>query len=75
MCPKYLHEGGVEDLVRPLLAILDRPEKVLLLRDVRWGLEAPQGDPKTSCPGQHPQPGPILSPPQERGGPHGPGSL
>ncbi|NXJ16705.1 PDZD7 protein, partial [Odontophorus gujanensis] len=34
-CPQYLHEGGVEDLVRPLLAILDRPEKVLLLRDVR----------------------------------------
>ncbi|RMC11453.1 hypothetical protein DUI87_11572 [Hirundo rustica rustica] len=31
----YLHEGSVEDLVRPLLAILDRPEKVLLLRDVR----------------------------------------
>lgn len=34
--PQYLHEGSVEDLVRPLLAILDRPEKVLLLRDVRW---------------------------------------
>uniref|UniRef100_A0A8B9V7Y8 PDZ domain containing 7 n=1 Tax=Anas zonorhyncha TaxID=75864 RepID=A0A8B9V7Y8_9AVES len=34
-CTRYLHEGGVEDLVRPLLAILDRPEKVLLLRDVR----------------------------------------
>uniref|UniRef100_A0A672TPC1 PDZ domain containing 7 n=1 Tax=Strigops habroptila TaxID=2489341 RepID=A0A672TPC1_STRHB len=33
--PQYLHEGSVEDLVRPLLAILDRPEKVLLLRDVR----------------------------------------
>uniref|UniRef100_A0A8C8AGC8 PDZ domain containing 7 n=1 Tax=Otus sunia TaxID=257818 RepID=A0A8C8AGC8_9STRI len=32
---QYLHEGSVEDLVRPLLAILDRPEKVLLLRDVR----------------------------------------
>lgn len=36
LCPQYLHEGSVEDLVRPLLAILDRPEKVLLLRDVRW---------------------------------------
>ncbi|XP_063195383.1 PDZ domain-containing protein 7 isoform X2 [Chroicocephalus ridibundus] len=34
-CSRYLHEGSVEDLVRPLLAILDRPEKVLLLRDVR----------------------------------------
>ncbi|XP_021101274.1 PDZ domain-containing protein 7 isoform X3 [Heterocephalus glaber] len=31
----YVHEGGVEDLVRPLLAILDRPEKLLLLRDIR----------------------------------------
>ncbi|KAF1431901.1 PDZ domain-containing protein 7, partial [Spheniscus mendiculus] len=37
-CSRYLHEGSVEDLVRPLLAILDRPEKVLLLRDVRWVL-------------------------------------
>ncbi|EMP29099.1 PDZ domain-containing protein 7 [Chelonia mydas] len=34
-CNRYVHEGGVEDLVRPLLAILDRPEKLLLLRDVR----------------------------------------
>ncbi|XP_075360782.1 PDZ domain-containing protein 7 isoform X2 [Mycteria americana] len=34
-CSRYLREGSVEDLVRPLLAILDRPEKVLLLRDVR----------------------------------------
>ncbi|KAL4842037.1 hypothetical protein H8958_021643 [Nasalis larvatus] len=32
---QYVHEGGVEDLVRPLLAILDRPEKLLLLRDIR----------------------------------------
>nr|XP_006012434.2 PREDICTED: PDZ domain-containing protein 7 [Latimeria chalumnae] len=33
---KYVDsEGGVEDLARPLLAILDRPEKLLLLRDVR----------------------------------------
>ncbi|XP_074929143.1 PDZ domain-containing protein 7 [Chelonoidis abingdonii] len=34
-CTRYVHEGRVEDLVRPLLAILDRPEKLLLLRDVR----------------------------------------
>ncbi|XP_066476426.1 PDZ domain-containing protein 7 [Tiliqua scincoides] len=34
-CTRYIHEGGVEDLVRPLLAILDRPEKLLLLRDIR----------------------------------------
>ena len=40
---QYLHEGSVEDLVRPLLAILDRPEKVLLLRDVRWVV--PEGIP------------------------------
>ncbi|XP_026263714.2 PDZ domain-containing protein 7 isoform X1 [Urocitellus parryii] len=34
-CSRYVHEGGVEDLVRPLLAILDKPEKLLLLRDIR----------------------------------------
>ncbi|XP_006831534.1 PREDICTED: PDZ domain-containing protein 7 [Chrysochloris asiatica] len=34
-CSRYVHEGGVEELVRPLLAILDRPEKLLLLRDIR----------------------------------------
>uniref|UniRef100_A0A8C5RG47 PDZ domain containing 7 n=1 Tax=Laticauda laticaudata TaxID=8630 RepID=A0A8C5RG47_LATLA len=34
-CTRYIQEGGVEDLVRPLLAILDRPEKLLLLRDIR----------------------------------------
>ncbi|XP_028629149.1 PDZ domain-containing protein 7 [Grammomys surdaster] len=34
-CSRYVHEGGVEDLVRPLLAILDRPAKLLLLRDIR----------------------------------------
>ncbi|XP_037352094.1 PDZ domain-containing protein 7 [Talpa occidentalis] len=34
-CSRYVHEGGVEDLVRPLLAILDRPTKLLLLRDIR----------------------------------------
>lgn len=39
---QYVHEGGVEDLVRPLLAILDRPAKLLLLRDIRLG-EAREG--------------------------------
>ncbi|XP_049646788.1 PDZ domain-containing protein 7 [Suncus etruscus] len=34
-CSRYVQEGGVEDLVRPLLAILDRPTKLLLLRDIR----------------------------------------
>ncbi|KAE8590532.1 hypothetical protein XENTR_v10018099 [Xenopus tropicalis] len=34
-CRRYIQEGGIEDLVRPLLAILDRPEKLLLLRDIR----------------------------------------
>ncbi|KAM4636715.1 PDZ domain-containing protein 7 [Discoglossus pictus] len=34
-CKRYMQEGGIEDLVRPLLAILDRPEKLLLLRDIR----------------------------------------
>lgn len=37
LSPQYVHEGGVEDLVRPLLAILDKPAKLLLLRDIRWG--------------------------------------
>lgn len=40
---QYVHEGGVEDLVRPLLAILDRPAKLLLLRDIRLG-EAWEGE-------------------------------
>ncbi|XP_063817974.1 PDZ domain-containing protein 7 [Pseudophryne corroboree] len=34
-CRRYIQDGGIEDLVRPLLAILDRPEKLLLLRDIR----------------------------------------
>ncbi|XP_053548926.1 PDZ domain-containing protein 7 [Bombina bombina] len=34
-CKRYIQNGGIEDLVRPLLAILDRPEKLLLLRDIR----------------------------------------
>uniref|UniRef100_A0A8C5R5E9 PDZ domain-containing protein 7 n=1 Tax=Leptobrachium leishanense TaxID=445787 RepID=A0A8C5R5E9_9ANUR len=34
-CRRYTEEGGIEDLVKPLLAILDRPEKLLLLRDIR----------------------------------------
>lgn len=32
---QYLTDGIVENLVRHLLAILDRPEKLLLLREVR----------------------------------------
>ncbi|XP_063077037.1 PDZ domain-containing protein 7-like [Engraulis encrasicolus] len=35
LCGRYLTDGIVEDLVRHLLAILDRPEKLLLLREVR----------------------------------------
>uniref|UniRef100_A0A671NLY1 PDZ domain-containing protein 7 n=1 Tax=Sinocyclocheilus anshuiensis TaxID=1608454 RepID=A0A671NLY1_9TELE len=34
-CKTFLVERVVEDLVRPLLAILDKPEKLLLLREVR----------------------------------------
>ncbi|XP_061141207.1 PDZ domain-containing protein 7-like [Syngnathus typhle] len=34
-CQRFLSEKILEDLVRPLLAILDRPEKILLLRDIR----------------------------------------
>uniref|UniRef100_A0A8B9K0D5 PDZ domain-containing protein 7 n=1 Tax=Astyanax mexicanus TaxID=7994 RepID=A0A8B9K0D5_ASTMX len=34
-CTRFLSERVVEDLVRPLLAILDRPEKLLLLREIR----------------------------------------
>lgn len=45
---QYVHEGGVEDLVRPLLAILDRPAKLLLLRDIRWGgIGGGEGTPET----------------------------
>ncbi|KAK3573830.1 hypothetical protein QTP86_032888 [Hemibagrus guttatus] len=34
-CTRFLAERVVEDMVRPLLAILDRPEKLLLLREIR----------------------------------------
>ncbi|XP_034537926.1 PDZ domain-containing protein 7a isoform X2 [Notolabrus celidotus] len=34
-CQRFLSENVVDDLVRPLLAILDRPEKLLLLREIR----------------------------------------
>ncbi|KAM6997184.1 PDZ domain-containing protein 7a [Tautogolabrus adspersus] len=34
-CQRFLSENVIEDLVRPLLAILDRPEKLLLLREIR----------------------------------------
>lgn len=40
---QYVHEGGIEDLVRPLLAILDKPAKLLLLRDIRWGRGCGEG--------------------------------
>lgn len=33
--PQFLVDNVIEDLVRPLLAILDRPEKLLLLREIR----------------------------------------
>ncbi|XP_018580594.1 PDZ domain-containing protein 7-like isoform X1 [Scleropages formosus] len=34
-CRRFLKERVVEDLVRPLLVLLDRPEKLLLLREIR----------------------------------------
>ncbi|KAM9728003.1 PDZ domain-containing protein 7a [Menidia menidia] len=34
-CRRFLSDTVIEDLVRPLLAILDRPEKLLLLREIR----------------------------------------
>ncbi|KAJ8416149.1 hypothetical protein AAFF_G00381710 [Aldrovandia affinis] len=34
-CKRFVSERVVEDLVHPLLAILDRPEKLLLLREIR----------------------------------------
>ncbi|KAF7663489.1 hypothetical protein LDENG_00207370 [Lucifuga dentata] len=41
-CRRFLSDNVIEDLVRPLLAILDRPEKLLLLRDIRMLIPAPQ---------------------------------
>lgn len=70
---QYLHEGGVEDLVRPLLAILDRPEKVLLLRDVRWA-HGCHWDGLEPCALLTLQCEPRLSL-QECGGPHRPGTF
>lgn len=32
---QYVAERSVENLIRHLLAVLDRPEKLLLLREVR----------------------------------------
>ena len=32
---QFLSDNVIEELVRPLLAILDRPEKLLLLREIR----------------------------------------
>ncbi|XP_068424475.1 PDZ domain-containing protein 7a [Clinocottus analis] len=34
-CRRFLTDIVIEDLVRPILAILDRPEKLLLLREIR----------------------------------------
>uniref|UniRef100_A0A8C8M9G3 PDZ domain-containing protein n=1 Tax=Oncorhynchus tshawytscha TaxID=74940 RepID=A0A8C8M9G3_ONCTS len=34
-CKRFMLECVVEDLVHPLLAILDRPEKLLLIREIR----------------------------------------
>ncbi|XP_053732102.1 PDZ domain-containing protein 7-like [Synchiropus splendidus] len=34
-CHRFLCENVLEDLVRPLLAIFDRPDKLLLLREIR----------------------------------------
>nr|XP_023676380.1 PDZ domain-containing protein 7 isoform X1 [Paramormyrops kingsleyae] len=34
-CRRFAAERVLEDLVRPLLVLLDRPEKVLLLREIR----------------------------------------
>ncbi|XP_015241887.1 PREDICTED: uncharacterized protein LOC107092077 [Cyprinodon variegatus] len=34
-CRRFLSDNVIEDLIRPLLAILDRPEKLLLLREIR----------------------------------------
>ncbi|XP_049915769.1 PDZ domain-containing protein 7-like [Epinephelus moara] len=34
-CRRYVAERSVENLIRHLLAVLDRPEKLLLLREVR----------------------------------------
>ncbi|XP_048026207.1 PDZ domain-containing protein 7 isoform X1 [Megalobrama amblycephala] len=35
ICQKYLQERGLQTLVQPLLAILNTPEKLLLLREIR----------------------------------------
>ncbi|XP_054455003.1 PDZ domain-containing protein 7-like [Anoplopoma fimbria] len=40
-CRKYVAERSVENLIRHLLAVLDRPEKLLLLREVRMLLPPP----------------------------------
>ncbi|XP_029384221.1 PDZ domain-containing protein 7 [Echeneis naucrates] len=40
-CRRYVAERSVENLVRHLLVVLDRPEKLLLLREVRLLLPPP----------------------------------
>uniref|UniRef100_A0A8C5CQM6 PDZ domain containing 7a n=1 Tax=Gadus morhua TaxID=8049 RepID=A0A8C5CQM6_GADMO len=39
-CRRFLSDNVIEELVRPLLAILDRPEKLLLLREIRMLIPA-----------------------------------
>ncbi|KAI4807557.1 hypothetical protein KUCAC02_027360 [Chaenocephalus aceratus] len=40
-CRRYVADRSVENLIRHLLAVLDRPEKLLLLREVRMLLPPP----------------------------------
>ncbi|TKS89523.1 PDZ domain-containing protein 7 [Collichthys lucidus] len=40
-CRRYIAERSVENLIRHLLVVLDRPEKLLLLREVRMLLPPP----------------------------------
>ncbi|XP_069560763.1 PDZ domain-containing protein 7-like [Brachyistius frenatus] len=40
-CRRYVAERSVENLIRHLLVVLDRPEKLLLLREVRMLLPPP----------------------------------
>jgi len=53
---QYQEDSDVEALVNKLLAILDKPEKALLLRDVRWGsIFSPESvSPNPSHPPFHP---------------------
>ncbi|KAJ3610664.1 hypothetical protein NHX12_022756, partial [Muraenolepis orangiensis] len=44
-CRRFLSDSVMGDLVRPLLAILDRPEKLLLLREIRMLIPANERGP------------------------------